>query len=87
MGIKKDNFYSMTWGEYGRLAKGYEHRELEKWRHTRALISAWSSKDMRMVMELPGDFDNLEVDTLEHKKEILHKLNAYKAWGGDKLKN
>lgn len=74
MGLKLGEFYNMTWGNYHRVCVGYQIIEQNKYRHTRLLLSCWSGKDARVLIPLPGDWDNVPAQYgMEKNKEILSK--------------
>ena len=73
----------MNFTEY--LAKKYyvEQQNIERWKHTRIIAAATLNCDPRKVIELPGDYDHLEVwdegkikDAKERLKTQLKQLNG-----------
>ena len=36
-------------------------RRTERWRHTRMIVGAFTGKDPRFLVPLPGDFENLKI--------------------------
>ena len=73
----------MTWGNYQRCCLGHIQKDINKWRHTRSILSALSGKDGRYIIELPGDFNHIpkQYGTESNIKE-LQKHGLY-----DLLKN
>lgn len=51
--------------EWVLLANGYLKREINKWRRTRASIQVHTKKDMRFIMPLPGDFEDIPMSRPE----------------------
>lgn len=85
LGLKREEFERMTMGDFNRVCYGHQLRQIEESRRLRLQIAAAVGKDPRSLWDLPGDWDDVELDTPEHRSEILHKFNVYKLWGGDNL--
>ncbi len=49
-------------------------RKNEDWRHTRLIVGALAGKDPRFLIPLPGDFENLEVESYEDTIKKAEKM-------------
>ena len=80
LGLKVDEFYSMTLGNYVRTCYGAILKNNNELRKLRTILGAISGKNPKLIMPLPGDWDHVELCTPEWTEQVMHKLNVFKKW-------
>ena len=60
------------------MVDAMHRKNIEQWRHTRLIVGALTGQDARHIIELPGDFD--ELNDIPETKKVEQMFRAEKTF-------
>jgi len=65
---------------------GLKDETINAWHHTRMILAAFTGVDPRTLVELPGDFENVEKSTPKSAYDLALKYGMREKWNLDSMK-
>lgn len=76
----------MTWVDLWEAIEIFNRKRCRELSFERNILAAITGKPPKFIIELPGDWDGVVMNTPENVEKMMHKFNVHKKWTKEGVK-